>query len=123
MYDDVVKRLKSFGYEADGADEWVLEFLIAKVSNTIKNECNAGEIPEGLYHIAVDMACGEFLQMKKGSGQFEGIDAGAAIKQISEGDTSITYAAADGAITFDGLIDFLMNSGKSQFVNYRRIRW
>ena len=123
MYDDIVKRLKSFGYKVVAADKWVLEFLFDKVSNTIKNECNVGEIPDGLHQVAVDMVCGEFFLMKKGSGQLDGIDACAAIKQISEGDTSITYAVADGSITLDGLISILINGGRSQFVNFRRIRW
>ena len=45
----------------------------------------------------------------------------AAVKQIHEGDTSITYAVPDKSITLDGLIDTLMNS--AQLVTYRRMRW
>ena len=123
LHDDVVKRLESLGYAAPPSDEWVLDFLIEKVTGVIKNECNIDAIPEGLHHTAVDMICGEFLFMKKGSGQLEGFDVEAAVKQINEGDTAITYAVTDSSITLDGLIDFLMNSGKSRFVTFRRFLW
>jgi len=126
MYSNIVKRLKSLGYIVVPADKWVIRFLIEKVTNAIKNDCNVDAIPEGLRQIAVDMVCGEFLQMKNGSGQLvdTSINTEAAIKQIREGDTSITYAVADGAVSsFDGLIDFLLNYGKPQFAAFRRMRW
>ena len=129
MYDDIVKRLESFGYIADPVtDTWVILFLMDKVTNTIKNECNIYEIPAGLYQIAVDMVCGEFLKSKGATGQLAdtGINTEAAIKQIKEGDTSITYAVgedAKSAVTFDYLVDFLLNYGKSQFATYRRFIW
>ena len=123
---DVKARLKSFGYELKSEDDWVLVFLVEKVTNGINNECNIDGIPEGLYQIAVDMVCGEFLMMKKGSGQLDDTDISteAAIKSIHEGDTSITYAVSDGAAsTIDGLIDCLMNRGKEQFAAFRRFKW
>ena len=123
MNNDVVRRLKSLGYIVVPADNMIVECLIGKVTNTIRNECNVDTIPEGLRHVAVDMVCGEFLLAKKGSGQLDGFDVDAAVKQIHEGDTTITFAVADNSVTIDGLIDFLMNSGKSQFVTYRRMRW
>jgi len=129
MYDDIVKRLESFGYSTDPTiDDWVIGFLIDKITNTIKNECNVDEIPAGLYQIAVDMVCGEFLKNKGSTGQLAGtaIKTEAAIKQIKEGDTSITYAVAEnseGAVAFDYLVDFLINYGKPQLATYRRLVW
>jgi len=123
---DVGKRLKSLGYIVTNDDKFALTFIIDKVTNTVKNECNVGAIPEGLYQIAVDMVCGEFLKGKNATGQLDTstINTDAVVKQIREGDTTVTYAVSDGdASVFDTLIDFLINYGKSQFLTYRRIRW
>lgn len=127
MYGDIVKRLESFGYAVATADEWALRYLIEKVTNTVKNECNVSEIPDGLHQVAVDMACGEFLMAKKGTGQLAGFDLDAAVKQIHEGDTSVTFAFGEGSTTpeqrLDNLITRLMSYGKPQFAAYRRLRW
>ncbi len=130
IIDDVKKRLESFGYTVVDADDWLLNFLIDKVENTIKNDCNVSEIPDGLYQIAVDMVCGEFLQGKKAMGQLniDGIDVdAAAIKQIQEGDTSVTFAIGEGSQTpeqrIDRFISFLMTYGIGQFASYRCMKW
>lgn len=50
-----------------------------------------------------------------------------AVKQISEGDTSITYAIGDGNSTpemrLDTLIDYLINHGKNELESYRCLKW
>jgi hypothetical protein len=69
------------------------------------------------------MVCGGFLKMKKGTGQLSGFDVEAAVKQISEGDTSVTYAVTDSSITLDGFIDGLINGGKPRFAAFRRLLW
>lgn len=127
MLEDVTKRLESFGYEVTEADNWMIEFLIQKIENSIKADCNINTIPEGLYEIAVDMVVGEFLLNKKSRGELEGFDLEAAVKQIHEGDTSVTFAIGDGSKTpeerLDELILYLMNYGKGKFAAYRCIKW
>lgn len=127
MLEDVIKRLESFGYEVTEADNWMIEFLIQKVENSIKADCNINTIPEELHEIAVDMVVGEFLLNKKSRGQLEGFDLEAAVKQIHEGDTSVTFAIGDGSKTpeerLDELILYLMNYGKGKFAAYRCIKW
>ena len=127
MLEDVKQRLSSFGYEVIEDDTWVLEFIIQKVENYIKSNCNIDAIPEGLHQIAVDMSVGEFLLGKKSTGQLTGIDLEAAIKQIQEGDTSVTFAIGDGSKTpeerLDNLISHLLNYGKGSFASYRCIQW
>lgn len=125
MLEDVTKRLESFGYEVTEADNWMIEFLIQKIENSIKADCNINTIPEELHEIAVDMVVGEFLLNKKSRGQLEGFDLEAAVKQIHEGDTSVTFS--DGSKTpeerLDELILYLMNYGKGKFAAYRCIKW
>lgn len=127
MLEDVIKRLESFGYEVTEADNWMIEFLIQKIENSIKADCNINTIPEELHEIAVDMVVGEFLLNKKSRGQLEGFDLEAAVKQIHEGDTSVTFAIGDGSKTpeerLDELILYLMNYGKGKFAAYRCIKW
>ncbi len=127
MLEDVTKRLESFGYEVTEVDNWIIEFLIQKIENSIKADCNINTIPEELHEIAVDMVVGEFLLNKKSRGQLEGFDLEAAVKQIHEGDTSVTFAIGDGSKTpeerLDELILYLMNYGKGKFAAYRCIKW
>lgn len=127
--DDVDSRLKSFGYQIQDSDIWMILFCIQKVVNTIKNECNVSKIPNELIQVAVDMVCGEFLFAKKGSGQLQGfeINLDAAVKQIQEGDTNVVFTSGEGSMTpeqrLNSLIAFLLGDGKRQFISFRRLKW
>jgi hypothetical protein len=127
MVEDVTLRLASFGYTVTEADSWVLDFIITKVENHIKSECNVDAVPDGLHNIAVDMVVGEFLLSKKSTGQLTGIDISAMEKSIQEGDTNITFAFGSGDKTpekrLDELILYLMNYGKGSFASYRSFSW
>lgn len=122
----VLKRLKSFGCCLKEEDSWAICFAIQKTENTIKNSCNTTSIPEGLFHIAVDMACGEFLFAQKQTGQLNiaDLDLSGAITSISEGDTTVSFAAGGSdEDKFNTLVNFLMTKGEGEFVCYRQIKW
>lgn len=123
LYEKVKDRLKSLGYEVTESDKYAIDFGIEKVEWAIKNHCNVEQVPEGLHHIVVDMACGEFLSVMKGCGKLPNFDVEGAIKSVKEGDTQITYAVDDTANPLDLLIDYLMHYGKSEFFKYRRLVW
>lgn len=127
MVEDVTARLASFGYDVTENDSWMLEFIIQKVGYSIKADCNIDSIPDGLHEIAVDMVVGEFLLNKKSKGQLEGFELDTAVKQIKEGDTSVTFAIGEGDSTpekrLDNLIQFLMTYGKGKFASYRCVKW
>lgn len=129
MLEQVKERLQSFGYELQEGDEFSLNFCIQKVENTIKNDCNVPAIPEGLKNIAIDMAVGEFLTVKKtfSPDSIAGLDFDAAVKQIQTGDTSTVFAVGEGSLTaeqrLDNLLHYLLTYGREQFSCYRRIRW
>lgn len=105
----------------------LLDIVITNVQWRIKDLTNLQEIPKGLESLAVSMAVGEYLNMKKCSGQLEGFDLEAAIKQIQEGDTNITFAVGDGSQTpeqrLTALIDYLINGRIGEIYRYRRIVW
>lgn len=122
----VLKRLDSFGYEVKESDAWMIGFAMQKVENTIKNECNISEIPDGLFHIVVDMACGEFLFAKKQTGQLAigDLNLTGAITSIKEGDTQINFDSGESdSDKVDSFLNSLMNNGKGELVCYRKIRW
>lgn len=127
MLEDVTKRLESFGYEVTEVDNWIIEFLIQKIENSIKADCNINTIPEELHEIAVDMVVGEFLLNKKSRGQLEDFNLEAALKSVQAGDTTVTYAIGDASMTpeqrLNSLISYLMTKGKGEFACYRKIKW
>lgn len=126
MRDKVIAMLTALGITG-ATDDPLLDIIISNVQWKVKNETNRTDMPEGLESVAVYMAVGEYLNMKKVSGQLEGFDLDAAIKQIQEGDTNTVFAIGDGNLTpeqrLDNLIDFLINGRNREFYHYRRLVW
>lgn len=125
----VKERLKSFGYEVKADDEFALTFCVDKVRSTIKNEVNWQDVPEGLEHIAVDMAVGEFLLSKKtfAPADLENLDLEYAVKQIQTGDTNTVFATGEASLTpeqrLNNFLNYLLTHGRDEFSCYRRLRW
>ena len=127
MRDKAVAMLTALGV-AGAADYPLLDIALNNVQWRIKNLSNLSEIPEGLESLAVSMAVGEYLNMKKCSGQLEGFDLdAAAMKSIQEGDTNITFALGEGSSTpeqrLNSLIDYLINGRIGEIYRYRRLVW
>ncbi len=122
----VLNRLTYFGYLPKEDDSWELSFVMLSVENQIKNSCNTTSIPEGLFNVAADMTCGEFLMNRKNSGKLElsDLDLSGAIASISEGDVSISFDTnSTDEEKFNRLISYLMTKGKGDFVCYRQLKW
>lgn len=126
MREDVVNVLAAFGVTG-AADDPLLDMVINNVQWRIKNLTNQQEVPEGLESMAVFMAVGEYLNMKKATGSLEGFDLEAAVKQIQEGDTNISFAVGEGSLTpeqrLNSLIDYLINGRIGEIYRYRRLVW
>ena len=122
MREEVVSMLAALGVTG-AADDPLLDIVIRNVQYRVQNETNQSELPEGLVSVAV----GEYLNMKKVSGQLEGFDLDAAIKQIQEGDTNTVFAIGDGSSTpeqrLDALISYLINGRTREFYRFRRFVW
>ena len=123
MIEVVIKRLESLGYKVVDGDSWALNFIIEKVSDHIENACDIEKIPDNLFLFAVDMVCAEFLSGKRAIGQLEGFDVDIAVKQIKEGDTTVTYAIADGVDPLESLTQGMKASLQEQLVRFRRLAW
>ena len=125
FYEAVLKRLVSFGYTLKEDDSWLICFAIQKVENHIKNSCNTTDVPDGLFNVAVDMVCGEFLFTKKQTGQLEiaDLDFDGAFTSIKEGDTQVNFGGSSDEEKFDQMVNYLLHHGEGDFVCYRKIRW
>lgn len=124
--EDVIKTLKSVGYEVVDADLFLMEQSIEKVKSYIKNKTNQNKVPEGLKYIWIDRSTGEFLNFKKSLNQLNlnGLNFGRMAKEISEGDTKVVYE--DTKTTgdkFEVYMTYLMTRGEDELLRYRRIVW
>ena len=124
--DDVIKTLKSVGYEVVDTDLFLLEQSIEKVKSYIKNKTNQNKVPEGLKYIWVDRSTGEFLYFKKSLNQLElkGLDFNRVAKEISEGDTKVVFedTKSEGD-KFEVFTTYLMTRREDELLRYRRIVW
>ena len=124
--EDVIKTLKSVGYEVVDADLFLLEQSIEKVKSYIKNKTNQNKVPEGLKYIWIDRSTGEFLYFKKSLNQLElkGLDFDRLAKEISEGDTKVVFedTKSEGD-KFEVFTMYLMTRGEEELLRYRRIVW
>lgn len=126
MRDQVISMLTALGVTG-AATDLLLDILLQNVQQRILNKTNQSVIPEGLESVAVYMAVGEYLNMKKTVGQLTGFDLDAAIKQIQEGDTNTVFAIGEGSLTpeqrLNGLIDYLINGRSDELYRYRKLVW
>lgn len=126
LQEDIITMLTAFGITVT-ADDALLPICIDNVQYQIRHETNLELFPKGLENIAISMAVGEYLRMKKAIGQLEGFDLEAAIKQIQEGDTNTVFAIGEGSMTpeqrLDAFIDYLLHGRYRELYRYRRLVW
>lgn len=126
MREQVIAMLTALGVTGAATDP-LLDILLQNVQQRILNKTNQSVIPEGLESVAVYMAVGEYLNMKKTVGQLTGFDLDAAIKQIQEGDTNTVFAIGEGSLTpeqrLNGLIDYLINGRSDELYRFRKLVW
>ena len=126
FYEAVLNRLVSFGYTLKEDDAWVICFAMQKVENHIKNYCNLNSVPDGLFNVAVDMVCGEFLLTGKQCGQIQvgDLDFDCVVTSIKEGDTQVNFGSGTSDDEkFSVLLNYLMHNGDGDLICYRKIRW
>lgn len=126
MREDVVAMLTALGVTGADSDP-LLDLVISNVQQRVLNLTNQSTIPEGAKSVAVYMAVGEYLNMKKAMGQLQGFDLEAAVKQIQEGDTNTVFAFGDGSMTpeqrLNGLIDHMINGRTRELYRFRKLVW
>ena len=123
----IADRLQQLGYSANANDYSHIEFELNKIINYTLNYCNILEIPTIVEPRLIDRVCSEFLYLKKNSGELEGFNYDAVIKQIKEGDTTLVYAVGQGEDTpenrFDSFVKQLERGYDKWITPHRRLRW
>lgn len=124
---DVIDRLSQLGYTVVNTDDKQIDYELKKITDYTLNCCNITAVPTIVEKRLIDRVCGEFLYYKKNAGELEGFNYDAVIKQIKEGDTSITYAVGQGEDTpenrFDAFVKQLERGYDKWLVPHRRLRW
>lgn len=116
---NLLKKLQSFSYELVEDDIFILTTLILKIERYVKDYCNILHIENNLFDICSNIVCGEFLLLKKSSGQ---VDFEKDLKSVDIGGTHITYNG-NGKNSFDTLVKYLINDSKADLVYYKKVRW
>lgn len=123
----VIERLKQFNYIPNDGDTPQIEFELETVLNYVKNYCNITVIPDILDNRIIDRVCSYYLFNKKNTGNLEGFDYDAVIRQIKEGDTTVQYATGQGEDTpenrFDSFVKQLERGFDKWCTPHRRLRW
>lgn len=126
MREDARRLLAALGVDVPEGDP-LLEMACEAVEEQLENETNQDAVPEGLRAMAAEMAAGRVLGAMKDAGRLEGFDLDAAVKQVQEGDASVTFAVGSGSATpeqrLDALIARLRGGRLGECARYRRLEW
>ncbi|WMM24052.1 phage head-tail connector protein [Tissierella sp. MB52-C2] len=109
-----LEKLKQLLGMKDDSKDFILEFTIEKVEDTIKNYCNIKEIPVELNTTVLSMAI-ELYRIENFGNEEEGKD----VKSIQVGDTTTTF---ETKISKD-ISKQLLKDYKAQINPFRRLRW
>lgn len=129
--EDVKQRLASLGIilsiEPTSTDNFLLNFAVNKTIDHIKNQTNLSAVPEGLTHLAIDMAVGEFLYAKKSMGLLDvsSLDFSTTAKRVKDGDTDVEFlvdAKSTPEANFNAFLNYLQHN-EIDFVKYRVLTW
>lgn len=122
---NLIGLLKSIHYEVKDDDNWLIDYLLKEIENDILNFCNIKELPEQLRYILVRRVAGRFLLAKISSnGLGESFDYSTAVKEIREGDVSISYAdGADYKSIFITQVSAMASFGEDELIGFRRLKW
>jgi len=105
-------------------DEALLRTLLDRAEAWMLAEVGQVELPEALEAAVVERAAGEYLFFRKSVGRLTEWEGEALVRQMSQGDTSVTYAVEFGQMSpVEGLIAKLMTPPEALLRQWRRFRW
>jgi len=124
MSERVMERLGELGVISPAEDRGIVAAYLTAAKRELLAETGQAKLPKELKAAAVDMAAGAYLAWRKSRGQLEDFDGEPAIRQMSQGDTNITYAVEFGATSpLDVLIERLRTPPKALLNKWRRFQW
>ena len=130
VYEAVVARMAMLGYTAAEDDKPTIDYLTGKCQVELLASIHHKDVPDGLIYTLVDMVAGSFLQDKLNAGglEIEGLDFSTAVKSITEGDVTTTFAgASDGVSSPEGrflaTLDGMVHPSEKILGAFRRLKW
>ena len=122
LLEDAELHLAAYGYnDITGANLITLRNIVKRTVPSICNQCNVPEMPGGLYYVALDRICGQYLQQDIGCMQMNTEGTDRPVQSISEGDTSITFSSDMSRA--EALLQQLLTSGEDEIAKYKRLAW
>lgn len=122
--DKVKKRLESLKYKLTTTDELILNYIMDKVEQDIKNKTNLSEVPSELHFVYIERVCGEFLKSMRSANVITDEQIDSVVASIKEGDTSISFDVnSSPQAIFDAYVNSLCNYGNDDFAKFRRFVW
>ena len=122
MKERIIARLLQLGYNYTEKDDDLIDYSIEYVERYIKNFCNINEIPTSAESIECDMVCGEFLYLKKSTGQLTDYNLTESVGSVKLGDMSVSFNGMSQEQQLDVLIGGLRNKD-GDLICYRTLRW
>lgn len=128
MREKALTILNALGVTGAG-DDPLFDFIVGTVTQALLNLTNQSSLPEGLINMAAYRVAGQYLAVLKGSGKLDltSVDLDAAVKQIQEGDTNVSFAIGAGSSTpeqrLDGLISAMISCGEREINRFRKLVW
>ena len=124
---EVTDLISAMGITLTDGDDCLLAFSTQYVEQEIKNACNVSAVPEGLEKVAVGLIVSRFLSGKKAKHEVDAdsLDLTPLLKELSEGDTKQVWDTGSGSSAEQRLDLFIaaLESGRNQFITYRRLKW
>lgn len=123
MKAEIMALIESLGYTILETDDALIDFFMRKVDSDIKSYTNQSVMPEAMHEDYVLAVCGEFLSLKKNSGEWETSAVSSdSIKSITEGDTTVTYASADNTSSVEIMLK-KMTDWEQKALCFRKMVW
>jgi len=124
MLERLIARLGELGLSPPTEDKPLLETLLEGAVRSLIAETGQSTLPKELEPAMLDMASGEYLAFRKSAGRLEEFEEEQVVRQMSQGDTSITYAVEFGQISsVEVLIEKLKTPPAALLNQWRRMRW
>ena len=121
VYEAVVSRLAMLGYQVTEQDKPAIDHLTSKCRVALLASIHHKDVPDGLIYTLVD-------KLNAGGLEIEGLDFSTAVKSITEGDVSATFAgASDGVSSPEGrflaTLDGMVHPSEKILGAFRRLKW
>ena len=124
----VKEYLPAFGYTPKDSDTIMIRHAIERVILRLKAYTNQVTLPNELKYEAINMAIGEFLFIKKSTGNLDdedGISFKDIVRQFTEGDTNMSanMAGKDDETIFNEWLEKTRHGNPYILEHYRRLHW